>query len=165
MQGLNSPIPRLTDLVLAPPGVANDGAANRPDRAQCNGPNSFVIPSSHFSRVRRASVDNASYSAHDQSEYKAASSMPMTSGAWVHAIAQPGLPRRSDWNKFAFGTRRRFKSAHADPSLKGRDVYSGTLALGSSWKEDKDESCYQCKTHLTLTREGRTYSGRRGDVG
>jgi hypothetical protein len=153
----------LTGLILAPPGVADDGAANRTDSPERYGPNGLVIPSSHFSRVRRASVGNASYSAHDQAEYKAASSMPMTSSARVHAIAQPGRPRRSDWNKFVPGTRRRFRNTPSDPSLNGRNVYSGALALGSSWKEDKDESCYRCKTHLTFTREGRLVGAGASD--
>ena len=63
------------------------------------------------------------------------------SEASIHAIAEPSRRRRSDRNKFVIGTGPRFKNARAGASLKGRNIYSATLAVCGSWKDDNDESC------------------------
>src|ERR1700682_2067563 len=70
--------------------------------------------------------------------------------AWVRAVAQAIRADRSDGNKFVFDIGRRSKNSRAGASLKGQSVYSRTLALGSSWKDDKGESCCEGKAHLIL---------------
>ena len=78
------------------------------------------------------------------------------SPAWIQAIAQTIRPRRTDRNKFVFGTGRRCENSRAGACLKGQSVYD--LALARSWKEDKAESCCDGKAHLILQREVRTCS-------
>jgi hypothetical protein len=69
------------------------------------------------------------------------------------AVAQAIRADRSDRNKFVFSIGPRSENSRAGASLKGQRVYARTLALGISWKDDKDESRREGKAHLILPRE------------
>jgi hypothetical protein len=56
----------LAELIVATPGVADDGSANCTDSPEPYGPNGFIVPSAHFARVRQASIHNARYRANCQ---------------------------------------------------------------------------------------------------